>query len=206
MKRFLALFAVMWFFVGCASNPKAQFFFNPETKMSADTPITIQVPEDGSGVRGELQVLLQQSGYKVYSPIAGKKTTTLDKDSKYTEINSLKEKQTYTQQEFQKFGTTNILTISGSGKTDDKGNFFYETLFAEVASSETGTILMSMNYSKGRYNPSTLLKDIVRRMNLCVRENKCDEKSQQDETNPNAGLAIAIVGAVAVVFVFVVAD
>ncbi len=206
MKRFLALFAVMCFLVGCASNPKARFFFNSETKMSADTPITIQVPEDDSGVRGELQVLLQQSGYKVYSPIAGKKTTTLDKDSKYTEINSLKEKQTYTQQEFQKFGTTNMLTISGSGKTDGKGNFFYETLFAEVASSETGTILMSMNYPKGRYNPSTLLKDIVRRMNLCVKENKCDEKSQQDKRNPNAGLAIAIVGAVAAVFVFVVAD
>ena len=46
--------------VGCSSSPKAQFFFNPETKMSADTPITIQIQEDVSGVRGELQVLLQQ--------------------------------------------------------------------------------------------------------------------------------------------------
>ena len=206
MKQILALFAVVCFFVGCASNPNAQFFFNSETKMSADTPITIHIPEDDTGVRGELQVLLQQSGYKVYSPIAAKKTTTLDKDSKYTEINSLKEKQTYTQQEFQKFGTTNILTISGTGKTDDKGNFFYETLFAEVASSETGTILMSVNYPKGKYNPSTLLKDLVRRMNLCVKENKCDEKSQQDGSNPNAGLGIAIVGAMAVIVVFVVAD
>ena len=206
MKQILILGAIMCFWVGCANNPKAQIFFNPETKMGADTPITIQIPEDVSGVRGELQVLLQQAGYKVYSPIAAKKTTTLDKDSKYTEINSLKEKQTYTQQEFQKFGTTNMLTISGNGKTDEKGNFFYENLFVEVASSETGTILMSMNYPKGKYNTSTLLKDIVRRMNLCVKENKCDEKSQQEVSNPNAGLGIAIVGAMAIVIVLVVSD
>lgn len=192
--------------VGCSSSPKAQFFFNPETKMSADTPITIQIQEDVSGVRGELQVLLQQSGYKVHSPIAGKKTTTLDKDSQYTEINSLKEKQTYTQQEFQKFGTTNMLTISGVGKTDDDGNFSYESLFAEVASSETGTILMSMNFPKGKYDTSKLLQEIVHRMNLCVKENKCDEKSQQGESKSNAGLGAAIVGAMVVVVIAIAAN
>ena len=205
MKRIFILFAIACFLVGCASNPKAQFFFNTETKMSADTPITIQVQEGDYGVRGELQVLLQQSGYKVYSPIAGKKTTTLDKDSRYTEINSLKEAETYTQQEYQKYGTANMLTISGTGETDDKGNFSYNTLFVEVASSETGTILMSMNYSKGKYNTSELLKDIVHRMNLCVKENKCDEKSQKGESSSNAGIGAAFLVGIGFVAILAVA-
>ena len=190
MKNFLFLL-VMFFLGGCANRPNVQFFFNPETKMSVDVPITIQVShEDLAGVRQELQILLQQSGYQIHSPIAGKKTMTLNQEKRFTEINSLDESQMYTQQEFQKYGTVNMLTIEytvaynadGNILVDKARNFLIGSFFVEIANSKTGVILMSMRYPPVRsrfYRKSELLKNFVRRLNFCVKENRCDEMSQR---------------------------
>ena len=210
MKKILLPFIGICFW-GCASHPEAQLFFNSETKMSGDVPFTIQVShEDAGGIRQELQILLQQSGYQIHSTIAGKKTTTLNQEKRFTEINSLDESQVYTQQEFQKYGTTNMLTISyrvmgdGNGNIlgDNAGNVFVASFFAEIANSKTGTILMSMRYPEkqgGYYRKSELLKDFVRRLNLCVKENKCDEESQKDPPNFAAVLGLVFAASVAVI-------
>ncbi len=114
---------------------------------------------------------------------------TLNQEKRFTEINSLDESQMYTQQEFQKYGTVNMLTIEytvvynadGNILVDKAGNFLIGSFFVEIANSKTGVILMSMRYPvRSRfYRKSELLKNFVRRLNFCVKENRCDEMSQR---------------------------
>ncbi len=175
IQRFFAsavMVALLILFTGCTK--RAQFYFNENVKLDTSTPITITTQDDATGTRAELQILLQKEGFQIYSPVAGKKTRTLDQESKFPEINSLRENKSYTQQEYVRYGSKNVLTLTYGFFMDDNHNYFYNSFFAEIANSETGAILMSAHYPDGRYRKSGLLKDLVRRMGRCAKQGLCN--------------------------------
>ena len=197
-----------------AAVPKPRFFFdNSAGPFSKKTPITIDCPTDDiTSTKEELQILLQQSGFKVFSARAGKLTTTVsgnqdktvEQGTEYTTINDLEqsqreksqESQAYVQQLDVKYATSTMIAVryrmvhnnAGGVYTDRQGKMYYASFTAELASRETGEIMMSMQYpyNADGYEKTMLLKDMVKRMSLCAEKGSCDEASQSQEPTLSA--------------------
>jgi hypothetical protein len=193
--------------VGCASGPKPKLFFDEKAAINQEIPFTITAENDNGATMGELQVRLQKSGFRLLSKVALKNTTTLNKESRFTEINSLDSDTTLKQQEFQQYGSSYRMTINYEGELE--GNtVYYSHFFAEIADDRTGTILMTIQYPHGKYKQDELLDDLVKRMQLCAKEHACDEESQAkaNPQNSGAGVFLAIVAIGTVVAITVAAQ
>lgn len=186
------LFLAAILLVGCGGGPKPKLFFDEKAAINQEIPFTITAENDNAGTMGELQVRLQKSGFTLLSKVALKNTTTLNKESRFTEINSLDSDTTLKQQEFQQYGSSYRMTINYKGELE--GNtVYYSHFFAEIADDRTGTILMTIQYPLGKYKQDALLDDLVKRMQLCAKENACDEESQAKAIPQGGGAGVFLV-------------
>lgn len=78
----------------------------------------------------------------------------------------------------------NIMTFSYNYYFDDKGNVWLNSFWAEITRRESGTVLMSISYPPGNFKKNLVLKNFLTRMDLCIKENICDEKSQSKKIKP----------------------
>ena len=219
------------FFSIATAEPAPRFYFNYGAgRIHKETPLTIYCPSDVSGIKEELQIMLQQSGFQIYSAIAAKTTATVQGASYrtveqgvgYGSVNTLdqsqreytQENRNYVQQTYQQYGTENLITLryvlqtdkNGALYVDSQGRMYVTSFSAEIASKETGAIMMSIqypHYPRG-YDKTKLLKDLVGRLRLCTDQGLCDEQSQQPRTTSNGGgggilALLVIVGLVALV-------
>lgn len=205
MRRMVVALGMAALFFVATAEPAPRFYFNTKAgRLNKKTPITIICQNDFSGTKEELQILLQQSGFQIYSAIAAKSTATgqgasyktVEQGVGYGSINTLdqsqreytQENQNYVRQTYQRYGTENLITLRYLMSTDKKGNIFvdknghmfFASFSAEIASKETGAIMMSIQYpyyAEG-YEKTELLNDMVARMRLCAERGWCDEKSQ----------------------------
>lgn len=216
---FAAAFATM-----AAETPKPHFFFNSAAgQFQKSVPITINCASDFSGAKEELQIILQQRGWQIYSAIAertattgyGNRVQTVEQGAGYSSINTLdqsqrqytQENRNYGQQTYKAYGTEYLITpryallLDKNGAPYVKNGRMYFTAFsAEIASKTTGEILMSIQYPyfANGYEKTALLQNLVDRMSLCAEQGKCDEASQEPPRKDNSGAAVVLllVGAV----------
>ena len=204
-KTGLVLALVAALSVVATAAPKPHFFFNAATgQFQKSVPITINCPSDFSGAKEELQIMLQQRGWQIYSAIAertattgyGNRVQTVEQGSGYSSVNSLdqtqrqytQENRNYGQQTYRAYGTEYLITPHYILRTDknggpyiQNGRMFFTSFSAEIASKETGAIMMSIQYPyyANGYEKTALLQNLVDRMSLCAEEGKCDEASQE---------------------------
>ena len=204
-------FASALFLVSCAAAPRTNVFFDQSTgTFSKETPITIVTPNDITNTKSMLQVALQRKGFRIRSAVAAKSTTvgqsdmtrTVEQGTGYGSVNSLEttereftqESQSGSRQSYRKYGSEYLMTLmyvwmknkDDSIFADDAGNYYFKSFVAEIASQETGEILMSIQYPRSPqgYEQKLLLADLVQRMSQCAAKGRCDERSYQGERVP----------------------
>ena len=73
----------------------------------------------------------------------------------------------------------NILNFSYNYYYDDAGNVFLNGFWVEITKRQTGTVIMSISYPSGNFKKTLIIRNFLKRFNLCVKENICDEKGQE---------------------------
>ena len=71
----------------------------------------------------------------------------------------------------------NILNFSYNYYYDDAGNVFLNGFWVEITKRQTGTVIMSISYPSGNFKKTLIIRNFLKRFNLCVKENICDEKN-----------------------------
>lgn len=192
----------------CAGTPRTGVFFDQQlTTFSKETPITIVTPNDITNTKSILQVALQRRGFKIRSAVAAKSTTVgqsemeriVEQGTGYGSISSLettrrettRENRGASQQSYSKYGSEYLMTLmyvwmknkDESIFADEAGNYYFKSFVAEIASQETGEILMSIQYPRSPqgYEQKLLLADLVDRMSQCAEKGRCTERSFQGQ-------------------------
>lgn len=192
----------------CAVAPRPNVFFDKDgATFSKNTPITIVTPNDITNTKSTLQVMLQRHGFQVRSAVAAKETSTgqgnhyktVEQGVGYGSINSLdqaereytQENQNYSQQSYRKYGTEYLMSLmyvwkknkDGTIFADDYGAYYFKSFVAEIASQETGEILMSVQYPRNPagYEQQELLRDLAGRMSLCAEQGVCDDRHAKQQ-------------------------
>ncbi len=207
---------VVLFLAAFASAARPDVFFDTSSSaFSKETPITIVTPNDATNTKNSLQVKLQKKGFKVRSAVAAKatsveqsgRTRTVEEGQGYNSINDLKtterevtqESQNYMQQTYRKYGSEHLMTLTYEYMKKD-GEYYFKSFSAEIASQETGDVLMSIQYpacSLG-YKQKGLLNDLVGRMKQCAEKGRCTEKAYKGDRVPEGdGVVLNILNALA---------
>ncbi|MBP5351165.1 MAG: hypothetical protein J6Y56_04325 [Fibrobacterales bacterium] len=210
-----ALAAAM-FLASCAAPRPDVFFDRNAGAFSKETPITIVNRNDVTNTKNTLQIKLQKKGFLVRSSVAAKETSvgqggrtkTVEQGMGYGSVNTLdqsqreytQESQNYTQQTYRKYGSEYLMSLTYAYTKHDNDKYYYNSFSAEIASQETGEILMSIQYPRSSlgYEQKALLDDLIGRMKQCAEKGRCTEKSYQGDRVPEGdGMALNVLNALA---------
>lgn len=212
----IAALAAAMFLLPCAHAARPDVFFdqNPGA-FSKETPITIVTQNDVTNTKNSLQVKLQKKGFKVRSAVAARstfveqreRTKTEEQGTGYNSVNTLdqnkreytQENENHTQQTYQKYGSEHLMSLTYAYTKRD-GKYYFSAFSAEIASQETGEILMSIQYPQCSlgYEQKALLNDLVGRMKQCAEKGRCTEKSYKGDRVPEGdGVVLNILNALA---------